>query len=103
MTGKRKTVDTLPVNSCVVTHVSFAGGLPQKKDVNPNTSQHQSIKYVRGVSCADHLTYVQTVTNVPIVIIIMYLYSVQYLHILQDSKRYLTNPTVQVQPQLTSN
>ena len=36
-------------------------------------------------------------------IIIMYLYSGQYLHILQDSKRYLTNPAVQVQPQLTSN
>ena len=32
----------------------------------------------------------------------MYLYSAQYLHILQDSKRYLTNLTVQVQPQLTS-
>ena len=39
-----------------------------------------------------------------IIIIIMYLYSEQYLHILQDSKRYLTNPTVQIQrPQLTSN
>ena len=36
------------------------------------------------------------------IIIIMYLYSAQYLHILQDSKRYLTNPIVQVQPQLTS-
>ena len=34
---------------------------------------------------------------------IVYLYSAQYLHILQDSKRYLTNRTVQVQPQLTSN
>ena len=34
---------------------------------------------------------------------IVYLYSAQYLHILQDSKRYLTNPTIQVQPQLTSN
>ena len=33
-----------------------------------------------------------------IIIIIMYLYSAQYLHILQDSKHYLTNPTVQVQP-----
>ena len=33
----------------------------------------------------------------------LYLYSAQYLHILQDSKHYLTNPTVQVQPQLTSN
>ena len=38
-----------------------------------------------------------------IIIIIMYLYSAQYLHIQQDSKRYLTNPTVQVQSQLTSN
>ena len=38
-----------------------------------------------------------------IIIIIMYLYSAQYLHIVQDSKRYLTNLTVQVQPQLTSN
>ena len=37
------------------------------------------------------------------IIIIMYLYSAQYLHILQDSKCYLTNLTVQVQPQLTSN
>ena len=37
------------------------------------------------------------------IIIIMYLYSAQYLHILQASKSYLTNPTVQVQPQLTSN
>ena len=42
-------------------------------------------------------------TIIIIIIIIMYLYSAQYLHILQDSKRYLTNRTVQVQPQLTSN
>ena len=32
--------------------------------------------------------------HIIIFIIIMYLYSAQYLHILQDSKRYLTNPTV---------
>ena len=38
-----------------------------------------------------------------IVLYCVYLYSAQYLHLLQDSKRYLTNPTVQVQPQLTSN
>ena len=38
-----------------------------------------------------------------IIIIIMYLYSTQYLHILQDSKRYLTHPAVQVQSQLTIN
>ena len=36
--------------------------------------------------------------------IIVYLYSAQYLHILQDSKRYfLTDSTAQVQPQLTSD
>ena len=29
--------------------------------------------------------------------------SAQYLHILQDSERYLTHPTAQVQSQLTSN
>ena len=28
---------------------------------------------------------------------IVYLYSAQYLHVLQDSKRYMTHPTVQVQ------
>ena len=52
-----------------------------------------------------HLCMDFNVTNMSrIIIIIMYfIYSAQYLHILQDSKRYLTNPTVQVQPQLTSN
>ena len=35
--------------------------------------------------------------------IFMYLYSAQYLHILQDSKHYLTHLTAEVQPQLTSN
>ena len=28
----------------------------------------------------------------------LYLYSAQYLHVLQDSKRYMTHLTVQVQP-----
>ena len=41
--------------------------------------------------------------KIVIIVIIMYLYSAQYLHIQQDSKSYLTNPTLQVQPQLTSN
>ena len=48
----------------------------------------------------------QTINQKGITIVlycIVYLYSAQYLHILQDSKRYLANPTVQVQPQLTSN
>ena len=30
--------------------------------------------------------------------IVLYLYSVQYLHIVQDSKHYITNLTAQVQP-----
>ena len=34
---------------------------------------------------------------------IVYLYSAQYLHILQDSKRYLTHLTAQVQSQIASN
>ena len=37
------------------------------------------------------------------VILIVYLYSAQYLHILQDSKRYLTHPTGQVQRKLSSH
>ena len=36
-------------------------------------------------------------------ILYLFLYSAQYLHVLQDSKRYLTHPTAQVQSQLTSN
>ena len=51
---KGKAVDTLPIKSCVVAHVPFAGGLSQKKGVNPDTGQHQLIKYVKGVSCVDH-------------------------------------------------
>ena len=30
-------------------------------------------------------------------VLYLYLYSAQYLHVLQDSKRYTTHPTVQVQ------
>ena len=29
--------------------------------------------------------------------IVLYLYSVQYLHVLQDTKRYIIHPTAQVQ------
>ena len=32
-----------------------------------------------------------------IIVFIVYLYSARYLHVLQDSKHYLTCPTVQVQ------
>ena len=69
VTGKRKTVATLPVKSCVVTHVPFAGGLPQKKGINPDIAQHPEIKSVKDVSCVGHWSFVQNVTNVPIVAI----------------------------------
>ena len=60
--------------------------------------------YIRGCILQQYLDKVTLdLSIIIIIIIIMYLYSAQYLHILQDSKRYLTNPTVQVQPQLTSN
>ena len=38
--GKNQTI------SCVVTHVPFAGGLPQKKGINPTNVQHPEIKYI---------------------------------------------------------
>ena len=36
-------------------------------------------------------------------VVILYLYSVQYLDVLQDSKCYVTQLTAQVQPKLSSN
>ena len=34
---------------------------------------------------------------------IVYLYSAQYLHVLQDSKHYLIHPTLHIQTKLSSN
>ena len=65
VTGKRKKVNFLRVNSCAVIHVPFAGGLPQKKCINPNIVHHPEIKYVNGVSCVDYWNVVQNVPNVP--------------------------------------
>ena len=54
-----KTRTQLPVSYHVVSHVPFAGGSPQKKDVIP---EHQiSIKSVKGVSCVNQLSSVQSV------------------------------------------
>ena len=65
-TSVSKTRTTLPVSYPVVSHVPFAGGSPQKKGVIP---EHQmSIKSVKGVSCVNHLSSVQNVTNVPLVV-----------------------------------
>ena len=59
-------MDTLSVNSCGVTQVPFAAGLPQKQIVTPDIVQHPEIKYVKDVSCVGHLSFVQ---NGPIVTI----------------------------------
>ena len=67
LTDKRKIVNFLPVNSCVVTHVPFVGGLLQKKGINPDIVHRPEIKYVNDVPCVDHLSSVKNVTNVPIV------------------------------------
>ena len=66
MTGNVETRTQLPVYYPVVTHVPFAGGLPQKKGVIP---EHQMpIKSVKGVSCVNQLSSVQSVTNVPLIV-----------------------------------
>ena len=65
MTSKREreTENILPVNSCVITHVHFAEGFPQKKGVNPDIGNCQQIKYENDVSCVGHLSSVKNVTN----------------------------------------
>ena len=60
---KFKDKNSSPVYCHVANHVSFAGGLPQKKGVNPD--HQRAIKSVKGVSCVNQLSSVQNVTNVP--------------------------------------
>ena len=50
------------VNCGVVKLLPFAGGLPQKKVLNPD--HHMAINTVKGVSCVDPLSSVNLVTNV---------------------------------------
>ena len=69
VTGKdcfSKTKTQLPVSYHVVSHVPFAGGSSQKKGIIPE--RQRSIKSVKGVSCVNHLSSVQNVTNVPLVV-----------------------------------
>ena len=64
MTGKKQTfVDSLNVNSLVATHVIIAGGAATKERLK---SRYCSLKYVKDVSAADHLSFVPNVTNVPV-------------------------------------
>ena len=64
MTDKKQTLDNLPVNSYIVIHVPFTGGLPKNKGISPDIVQHPGIKYMKGVSCEDHLSFMK---NVPII------------------------------------
>ena len=48
-------------NSC-----SFCRRAAAKKGLSPNIVQQKSLKYVKEVSCVDHLSFVQNVTNVPV-------------------------------------
>ena len=69
MSGKKDTVRTLTVNACLVDHVHFANGYPQKKGVNPNYCYlSQEIKHVKDVSYVDQLSSVKSVTNVATVV-----------------------------------
>ena len=79
VSGKKQDLNPSPVvnkSETVVLHVnSFAAnvhsvtGLPQKKGVNPSyCCTHTEIKHVNDVSCVDHLSSVNSVTNVPTVV-----------------------------------
>ena len=60
LTSKSETVN------CVVNSVLFVKGYPQKKGVNSSYCYHcQRTKYVKDVSCVDHLCSVNLVTYVP--------------------------------------
>ena len=54
------------VNCGVVKLVPFAGGLPQKKGLNPD--HHLKIKAVKGASSVDQLSSLNLVINVPTVV-----------------------------------
>ena len=53
--------------SVVVNQAHIVKGQPQKKGISPDIVQHHKLKYVKVVSCVDHLSFVQNVANVPTV------------------------------------
>ena len=69
VTDKKQTcVDNLQVSLPIVNHVLIAGRHLQKKGKRKaDIVQHQSLKYEKNVSCIDHLSFVQNVTNVPVI------------------------------------
>ena len=58
LTGSRKTY----YRSC-----TFCCKAATKKGLGPEIVQQKSLKYVKGVSFKDHLSLVQSVTNIPVV------------------------------------
>ena len=81
------TVEDLPIQTSLSPSLVFSS----------ITLQHYMTGSLKAWMKATHRRWWPDLRN-EIIIIIMYLYSAQYLHILQDSKCYLTNPTAQVQP-----
>ena len=73
VTGTRQTWDNLHVNLPVVNHVLVAGGQSQKKGISLDIGQHQAIKYVKDVSCLDHLIFVPKCQICPQVLLQNYL------------------------------
>ena len=64
-----KSCQTLNVKSLDADHVPFAIEEPRKKGVSPDIVQQvKSLKYVKAVSCVDHLNFVQKITNVPVLV-----------------------------------
>ena len=66
-TSNIQTPQTQVVNFSVVTPVHFAKGHSQRKDISPvivNCCKQRKLKYVKGVSCVDQLSFVKPVTNV---------------------------------------
>ena len=66
LTNSTETRTHSVVNCGVVKLVPFAGGLPQKKGLNPD--HHIAINNMKGVCCVDQLSSVSLVTNVPTVV-----------------------------------
>ena len=67
VTNKSETV--FPHVNSFVASVPFASGSPQKKGVNPVYCQSiREINHVKDVSCVDHLSFVNIVTNVQTVV-----------------------------------
>ena len=69
VTGKKETVNFLSVNYLLQLVFLLQKGYLQKKGVNPDIEDCQEVKYVKDVSCVNHVISVKCVANVPTVAI----------------------------------